>query len=313
VTLELPSFAKINLDLRVTGVRPDGYHELRTVFQTLALHDTLVFTVRPGPFAIECDDPAVPADRRNLVWRAAARLWRLGGHRGDAPRGVRVRLIKRIPPQAGLGGGSANAAVALLALARLWALEIDDAALCRIGAEIGADVPFFLVGGTALGLGRGDEIYPLVDVPRAWVVIVLPPFGVATADAYAWYDADREGGRARRTSPVRALPEGWPAWAARLRNDLEPPVARRHPVVRRTVRALERAGAVAAAMSGSGSAVYGLFEDHDPARQAAAELGWRLGCRVLVTRTLPRADYARRLGRVGGDPVLAARAGRRIS
>lgn len=313
MTLELPSFAKINLDLRVTGVRPDGYHDLRTIFQTLALHDTLVFTVRRGPFAIECDDPAVPADRRNLVWRVAARLWRLAGQRGDAPRGVQVRLIKRVPAQAGLGGGSANAAVALLALARIWALEIDAAVLRRIAAEIGADVPFFLVGGTALGLGRGDEIYPLLDLPRAWVVVVLPPFGIATADAYAWHDADREDGRARRTPPARALPPGWPGWAACLRNDLEASVARRHPVVRRIARALERAGAVAAAMCGSGSAVYGLFEHHAAARRAAAELGGPRGWRVLVTRTMPRADYARRLGRVWADPALAARAGRRIN
>ena len=165
--------AKINLDLRVLGRRPDGYHELRTVFQSLALHDTVSCEQRSGPFAIECDTAGVPLDRSNLVWRSAQALWRAVRRTGDV-RDVVVRLTKKIPMQAGLGGGSADAAASLLALARLWKTSVRPAQLMDVAVTIGADVPFFLAGGTALGLGRGDEIYPLADLPRHWVVLLMP-------------------------------------------------------------------------------------------------------------------------------------------
>jgi len=153
--------AKVNLDLRVLGTRPDGFHELRTVFQTIELHDTLTIEARPGPFALDCETPGVPLDASNLVWKAAARLWTALG-RPDAPIDTRVVLDKAIPMQAGLGGGSADAAAALVSLGRLWG-GATPALLREIAADLGADVAFFLSGGTALGLGRGEEIYPLVD------------------------------------------------------------------------------------------------------------------------------------------------------
>ena len=158
--------AKINLSLRVTGRRQDGYHELKTVFQALALHDSLEFKPRPGPLVLSCDDPAVPTDERNLVWQAATLVWQAAGRRG-VPSGVDIRLAKRVPVQGGLGGGSADAAAALLALSALWGARLDRDALARLAARLGADVPYFLVGGRALGLGRGDEIYALQDRPRA--------------------------------------------------------------------------------------------------------------------------------------------------
>lgn len=295
MTLTLPACAKINLDLRVLGVRADGYHDLRTVFQSLALHDTVTVTARRGPFAVECTDPAVPTDRRNLVWKAASLLWRTAGggrlRRGE-PGGVLVRLDKRIPAEAGLGGGSADAAVTLLALTRLWALALDVPTLSRLAARLGSDVPFFLAGGTALGLGRGDDIYPLADLPPTAVVIVRPSFGVSTVEAYEWFDADvRRPGRER---PLRPLPAGWPAWAAGLRNDLEPPVAARHPTIGRIKQALVDAGAAVAAMSGSGSAVFGLFDRAEAARRTAADLA-RPGWSIVCTRTLPRRQYEAKL------------------
>lgn len=305
MTLVLPAFAKINLDLRILGTRPDGFHDLRTVFQSLLLHDVLTFTRRRGPFAIECDDGSVPTDHRNLVWKAAALLWHSEGLGSDGPEGVVVRLRKRIPSEAGLGGGSSNAAVALLALSRMWRLDVERSTLRYLAARLGSDVPFFLVGGTALGLGRGDDISPLAELPKTHVVIVRPSFGVSTVEAYGWYDAE-PGGRSPR-APARPRPAGWPEWTASLQNDLEPAVTRRHPTIGRIKRALLDAGAAVAAMSGSGSAVFGLFERAEAARKAADGLA-RPGWRVVRTRTLSGEEYRRRLA-----PVLAPTRRRRIS
>ena len=183
--IRVRAFAKINLSLRVLGTRADGYHELRTVFQSIALHDTLVVRRTRGPFALTCSDRGLACDRSNLVWRAAEALWTSARRRGS-PTGVSVRVIKRIPRQAGLGGGSSDAAAALRALARVWRAKescVRDAAV-----RLGADVPFFLEGGTVLGLERGDLLFPLIDGPRAWVVLIVPPFGVSTPDAYRWWD-----------------------------------------------------------------------------------------------------------------------------
>ena len=157
--VRVSAYAKINLSLRVLGVRPDGYHELRTIFQSIALHDTLTARVRRGPFALQCDDPACPADETNLVWRAAERVWAASGRRGASRRrgimhGVEVRLAKRIPLQAGLGGGSSDAAAALRVFGSLW--RVNEPSLRDIAATLGADVPYFLEGGTVLGLDRGD-------------------------------------------------------------------------------------------------------------------------------------------------------------
>mgnify|MGYP003373405765 CR=1 FL=1 len=288
------AFAKINLDLRILGTLPDGYHEVRTVLQSVRLHDTLTFTPGRGPLVIDCDVPGVPLDGRNLVWKAAALLdHAVRGRRGD-PAGVRVHLAKRIPAEAGLGGGSSDAAATLLALTRLWRLDLDLPSLLRLGARLGADVPFFLAGGTVLGAGRGDDISPLSEPHRTSVVIVKPPFGVSTPDAYRWFDED---GPPRQSRARRRLPSSWPPWAASLRNDLEAPVVRRHPPIRRVARALTGLGADYAAMSGSGSAVFGLFEAADTARTAQAALA-RRGWNAWVTQTLSRAAVVRERQRV---------------
>ena len=294
-SVSLPSFAKINLDLRVLGTRPDGYHDLKTVFSSLALFDTVTVTARRGPLAVTCDEPDIPTDQRNLVWKAASLLHRTAtGKSGKTslPRDIAIDLRKRVPSEAGLGGGSSNAAMTLLAHNKLWKLDLNLATLTRIAARLGADVPYFLVGGTALGLGRGDDIYPLADMPSVHVVILRPGFGVATADAYQWFD--EESRRAAKEPAPRMVPPGWPAWSATLKNDLEAPVVRHHPAIGRIRQSLLDAGATFAAMSGSGSAVFGLFERADAARRTANDLA-RPGWLSLHTRTLDRREYARRV------------------
>ncbi len=282
--------AKVNLDLRVLGAREDGYHELRTVFQSIELHDVLTCVPRPGPFALESSNTSIPLDASNLVWKAAAALWTALGLAGE-PRDLLITIDKNVPMEAGLGGGSADAAAALVAFARLWG-GAPMTLLRDVAAGIGSDVPFFLSGGTALGLGRGEEIYPLVDLPVHWVVIVRPPFGVSTAEAYTWHDEDRAAGL-KETREPQMLPVPWPSRAAQMVNDLEPPVVRRHPEITEIKAALRAAGAVAASMSGSGSAVFGLFRTRGAAARALGPLATG-GARTHLTRTLTRAEYERR-------------------
>ena len=277
--VRVSAYAKINLSLRVLGVRPDGYHELRTIFQSIALHDTLTVRARRGPFVLECTDPGCPADETNLVWRAAEQLWAASGRRGTL-RDVEVRLTKRIPLKSGLGGGSSDAAAALRALGSLW--RVKDAPLRDIATRLGADVPYFLEGGTVLGLDRGDVLYPLVDHPVAWVTLIVPPFGVSTVDAYRWWDQD-DVGRTLSGSSVD------------LQNDLQCPVAAHHPEIERIVNALKKAGAFHAAMSGSGSALFGLFSRR-PAAEGAVRAAQKTGARALLTRTVNRATYQRLAG-----------------
>jgi 4-diphosphocytidyl-2-C-methyl-D-erythritol kinase len=280
--MRVRAFAKINRSLRVLGVRPDGFHELRTVFQSIALHDTLTIRAVHGPFQVTCDNPDCPSDEGNLIWQAAEQVWKAARRRG-APRDVSIHLAKRIPLQAGLGGGSSDAAAALRALGRLW--RVDASRMRAIAPSLGADVPYFLEGGTVLGLERGDELFPLIDAPRAWVVLAIPAFGVSTKEAFAWWD--------RRRTRVGADPRVRPGADTGvgpydLGNDLQTVVEKRHPQITQLVRALKRAGATHAAMSGSGSAVFGLFSTRGAAVAAVVSVSASRR-RVLITRTVDRA------------------------
>ncbi len=306
-SVSIRAHAKINLDLRVLGPRADGFHELRTVFQAISLYDTIACVPREGPFVIECSMAGVPLDRTNLIWRAADALWRATRRTGEL-RDIVVRLEKRIPLQAGLGGGSTDAAATLMGLARVWRVPVRPAQLTDVAASLGADVPFFLAGGTALGLGRGDEIYPLADLPTHWIVLLIPGFGVSTSDAYGWWDAEREMGRGPSAREAQHVPGPWPSRAAEMINDLEAPIARHHPEIDQMKAALRRAGALAAAMSGSGSTVFGLFQKRRDALVAVKRLagsGWR----ALLTESLGRGEYARRARalpvRRPGSPKIA--------
>jgi 4-diphosphocytidyl-2-C-methyl-D-erythritol kinase len=271
--MRVRAFAKINRSLRVLGIRDGGYHELRTIFQSIALHDTLTIRSVRGPFQLTCSDPACPVDGTNLVARAAAAMWKGSGRRGS-PSGIAIDLRKRIPMQAGLGGGSSDGAAALRALAKRW--RVADGKVVDAAEALGADVPYFLEGGAMLGLERGDLLFRLAEPPASWVVLVLPDFGVSTRDAFGWFDRDS---RARRPPHE-------------LINDLEAPVVARHPEIRRIISALRGSGASQAAMSGSGSAVFGLFSARTAALRAASRVG-SASRRILVTRTLNHQSYQR--------------------
>lgn len=292
-TLIVRPSAKINLTLRVGAARRDGYHDVRTLMQSVSLADTLTVSPRRGPFSLSTGGPGVPADDTNLVARAARALWQAIGHEGE-PRDVHIKLVKQIPVAAGLGGGSADAAAALLALNAIWDGRRSRSALTKIAATLGADVPFFLQGGTALGTGRGDEVYPVDDASRLGVVIIKPSFGVATADAYRWLDEDRAAGLDEEPPATRDVDIGWSAGPIRLANDLQGPVGRRHGAIGEMIGALMKAGALGAAMSGSGSAVFGLF--NEPQAVRATKQLRRADWLVIMTRVVSRREAGRRMG-----------------
>jgi 4-diphosphocytidyl-2-C-methyl-D-erythritol kinase len=202
------------------------------------------------------------------------------------PAGLHITLDKTVPTQAGLGGGSADAMAALRLLCDVWKVPADPALLRRVGATLGSDVAFFALGGTALGLGRGDELTPLPPLPRLACAIVRPPFGVSTAEAYRWVAASRVGGPpdvAPFEPPARS--GGWLETLRRCHNDFEPVVAARHPEIAEAIATLRGAGAVLAMLSGSGSAVFGLFTDPAAASKALAPFADRAGWRAWLTAT----------------------------
>jgi 4-diphosphocytidyl-2-C-methyl-D-erythritol kinase len=293
--LVLRPSAKVNLTLRVGERRPDGFHEVRTLLQSIALFDTLTISSRPGPFSLQSRSPGVPTDRTNLVWRAAETLWRDLGRAGE-PRDVHVRLEKQVPVAAGLGGGSANAAAALVGLNAVWEGKRSRRDLVRLAALLGSDVPFFLLGGTVLGTGRGEELYPVDDIRQLGVIVIKPSFGVATADAYRWLDEDRATGQGEVRPDRPAVDVGWATGTVALANDLEAAVAKRHAPIDEMVTACIREGALGAAMTGSGSAVFGLFPE-SVARGAATRLK-RPDWLVTLTRTADRREANRRMGLV---------------
>jgi 4-diphosphocytidyl-2-C-methyl-D-erythritol kinase len=299
VPIRVRAHAKINLDLRVSDRHIDGFHELRTILQSIALHDVITLRATQGPCRVRCSAPGVPEGEDNLVWRVVHQLWAALGRDGE-PHGVTVSITKRIPIAAGLGGGTADAVAALHGLCRLWGVSPAPACLREIAGAVGSDGPFFLVGGTALGLGRGDEVYPLAELPRHWVVVAVPRRGVSTVSAYAWMDRDRAAASVRRRRPRVAAFWSVPPVVgpvidlAALTNDLEPSVARRRPEIRTAARVMAATGATVAAMTGSGSAVFGLFLCRTRATEAARQLRAEGGI-ALVTRTLERATLVRDL------------------
>jgi 4-diphosphocytidyl-2-C-methyl-D-erythritol kinase len=280
--MTISAFAKINLYLRVVGRRQDGYHEIETIFQLIRLADTLSFDLASaGETIVECDDPALPADERNLVRRAAAALRDTTG----ASAGARIRLAKRIPMGAGLGGGSSDAAATLAGLRRLWGLAVDDGTLHALAAGLGSDVPFFLHGGTVLATGRGEVLTPLPDAPPLSLVLVSPPFGVSTPWAYGAWRTGAAGPSAAACCDALARGD-LDALAGTLRNDLEPGVVAAHPEVETIRQRLLSAGAVAARMTGSGSTLFALARDPNHARRIAAAVNDLPGT-VCVTESVP--------------------------
>ncbi len=331
----LRSYAKINLGLAIGPARPDGFHALSTLYQTLETHDLLTIAVaRRGPASpaieLSCSDERVPVNSRNTVWKMLTLALEAPGREALA---VRAHIEKRLPVQGGLGGGSANAAAALLGLerelARLQlAAPLGGDERLRLGSAVGSDVPLFLLGGAVLGFGRGEQVVPLADLAAAVdVVLALPPVGVATPAAFrAWDLAQAARGltpgemTARLELLSRALaaawaeqhasgvlhPESTPRRASShqglagnqlsslvqtgiLLNDFQEVVFRQHPLLEQIQRALA-GGALYAALSGSGSAVFGLYTQ-SAAAEAAEERLNALGIHSLRTRTLGREGY----------------------
>src|SRR5260370_1247905 len=359
MSISVRSFAKINLGLRIGALRPDGFHELRTVYQTIALHDEVhVSVVRGSGVEIRCNDPRVPRDSTNTCFRIVDCAMEVLKERGR----VVIEIEKRLPVQGGLGGASSNAVAALLALELALKEKLSDLEKLRIAAEVGSDLPLFLVCGTVLGVGRGEEVYPLPDLPSAPCVVATPEIAVSTPKAFADWDSlcgagaparelaehgsawtgegarphmatgDAGGSRdSKLTSPtpsdrmlevsreISAWLSAGPASGRRrsgvsaktksggraetlqldlvrtgIENDFERVVFPQHPELRKVKSVLERAGARYASLSGSGSAIYGLFDSREKAVVAAKKLNQNRTAAV-VTSTLTRRQYWKRL------------------
>ncbi len=348
MTVAVRSFAKINLGLYIGAARADGYHYLRTIYQTIALHDVVRVSVGRGSgIEIACDDPRVPLDSSNTCYRIAELVLDTLG----AKARVGIEIEKRLPLQGGLGAASSNAVATMMALELALKKKLSAAARLRIAAEIGSDLPLFLVGGTTLGVGRGEEVYPLPDLPSVPLVIVMPEVGVSTPQAFADWDALVQCGDGASPRPDGAEPRlhtnhlhtarphtsreqltravesdrlletgcalsawlsGYPNTGASakggsragnllldlvrtgIENDFEKVVFPQYPELRDIKGALERAGARYAALSGSGSTLYGLFRSPAEAAKAAGRLR-KQGVRAEASSTLTRQKYWKRM------------------
>ena len=277
--------AKINLTLDILGLRDDGYHEIATVMQSLALADTLTLTRQENGITLTVDLPGLEADERNLAHRAAALIMNECGVRN----GVHIAITKRIPVAAGLAGGSADAAAALRGMNELYELGLSDECLCDLGAKLGSDIPFSLMGGTVLATGRGEALQSLTDFPQTFVVLAKPPVAVSTPWAYRSYDAHPPEYHPDNAAFIEALVRGDRESCAQLiSNVLEPVTEAAHPVIGDyRVRMLTH-GAICAMMSGSGPTVFGLFADERTAADAAEAFRRETDAAVYLTRTAGR-------------------------
>jgi 4-diphosphocytidyl-2-C-methyl-D-erythritol kinase len=317
MAISVRSFAKINIGLRIGPRREDGFHELRTLYQTIALHDTVRVDVGRGVgIEMACKDARVPCDETNTCYRMAERVLRLLKTRSK----VRISIEKSLPVQGGLGAASSNAVATLLGLEKALKRELRPVERVQLATEVGSDLPLFLIGGTVLGTGRGEQVYPIEDLPSFHCVIATPDVGVSTPAAFADWDNKFPTGKltssdssdkinmfshsvfewlgGRGFSATGVPSKGWDRAEALLldlvrtgiENDFESVVFPKYPAIREVKRALERAGAKYASLSGSGSALYGLFVDKNAAEQAAKSLMDK-GILAQTTVTLPRAQY----------------------
>ncbi|HKW61247.1 MAG TPA: 4-(cytidine 5'-diphospho)-2-C-methyl-D-erythritol kinase [Candidatus Acidoferrum sp.] len=297
--VRIPAFAKINLRLDILGKRPDGYHELRTIFQTLSLHDDILLrTSKRREISLTVQGNASLASepiQKNLVYRAVDAV----KSKLKITGGLEIQLRKRIPAGGGLGGGSSDAVAAMLGYLQLTKRKLPAAQVMEIAASLGADVPFFLFGGRAVGVNRGDEIYPLQDVPKMHLLVVVPQeIRVPTPDAFRWVNAKPLGLTKSAIDPklLQFCALSWSAQGNGLSNDFEGPVFRRHPQLAHIKRVLLQKGATEASLAGSGSAVFGIFPSPAMARRAAVGFPHD---QTFVCETLSRDRYARRM-RIAG-------------
>ncbi len=308
------SFAKINLGLQIGPRRADGFHELRTVYQTISLHDIIRVDVQRGTgIELRCRDSRVPTHETNTCWRVAERVLKSLKARGK----LVITIEKNLPVQGGMGGASSNAIATLLGLERALGNTLEADERLRIAAEVGSDLPLFLLGGTVLGVGRGEEVYPLQELPELHLVVVTPAVGVSTPVAFAAWDQQfapkltdqsasstiNKFGRAifawltaatgvptasgdRAETPLLDLVR------AGIENDFERVVFPKYPELREVKRVLERAGARYASLSGSGSTLYGLFDSAEQAQAAAAQIS-AAGTPAVAAATVSRDRYWR--------------------
>jgi 4-diphosphocytidyl-2-C-methyl-D-erythritol kinase len=320
------SFAKINIGLAIGPARPDGFHALETIYQTVAAHDLIrVDASRGSSIEIKCRDARVPCDETNTCYRVVDRMLRYWKQRAK----VVINIEKRLPVQGGLGAGSSNAVAAMFALEREMKEPLPPEERLRIAAEVGSDLPLFLLGGCVLGMGRGEQVYPLPDLPAVACVLVTPPVAVSTPQAFRDWDAlveSTDDGR-ELTPPSGSVTlakfnrsafewlsglgadpvpdvSGVPAEGdgdraenplldlvrAGIENDFERVVFPQYPELRDVKRVLEREGSDYASLSGSGSTLFGLFRSRERAEQAAKRMGAE-GLAVAITETLPRSGY----------------------
>ncbi|HEY4961515.1 MAG TPA: hypothetical protein VFC15_07325 [Candidatus Limnocylindrales bacterium] len=330
MSTSISSFAKINLGLKIGAARADGFHELRTIYQTISLHDVVRVEVQPGDgIEIRCEDSRVPCDATNTCYKVAERVMRAV----EASGRVVITIDKRLPVQGGMGAASSNAVATMIALERELQTDIAPQEKFRIAAEVGSDLPLFLIGGTVLGVDRGQEVYALQDLPPMHLVVVTPPVGVSTPNAFAQWDAlpahesllNAAGEPALTTLsaagtitafsqsvfawlekvfPLQAQPaSGVPASGGDraetplldlvrtgIENDFERVVFPEYPELREVKRVLEREGAQYTSLSGSGSTLYGVFASAAEAESAAGRMS-DAGHAAVATTTLDRAEY----------------------
>ena len=294
-SVTLPSFAKINLHLQVIGRRADGFHDLCTVFQTISLHDTMTVSAA-DEIRMTCGDDAIPADERNLVVRAALTLC----EQYKLQCGASIHLEKRIPAPGGLGGGSSNAAVALLALRKLWALDIPIEDLHPIAERLGSDVPFFLYGGTALGMGRGEIVEVIDDFTEKCMLVVTPDVAVATRDAFKRLkvQALTKQESKRKLQICRFDLESADFKYTAFKNDFEISVFATYPEVERVKNTLLDLGADQAMLSGSGGSVFAVFDKEETRQTAMKALDKEVTWRKFAVATISRNEYREALEQV---------------
>lgn len=280
----------------------DGYHEIRTILQTVSLHDVLHFSASNDRAVVfSCDDPQIPKDESNLIVRAAQEL----KNHFRVKDGARVHLEKQIPPGGGLGGGSSNAAVALLGLAQLWELRTNISELSEAASVLGADVPFFLYGGRALATGIGTTITPLADVDKRHLLIVSPRAKVSTVAAYQALRSapltTQESDSILAISREEAQSDNSDLWPQRnhLNNDFEQMIFDIEPEIKRAKNALIQAGAGNALLAGSGSSVFGVFRSFEAQQRALEEIQSESGWLVFPCVTLSRDEYQKLMGPSG--------------
>ena len=271
ITLFEPAYGKLNLTLDVLGKREDGYHDLKSVMQTVSLQDDIEIDVGTGkPWCLKCDKEGIPCDERNLAWKAAKLYC---DTMGKDPDGLEIRITKRIPSQAGMGGGSSDAAAVLRALNKHYANPLSDFELADLGARVGSDVPFCVVGGTCMCEGRGEILTKLRNMPDCYFVLCKPEFSVSTPELFRKIDAVEIIQRPDHSAMDKALLEGdLEQVAHHIWNTFDPVVSETRPELEDIKSICNQNGAICAQMTGSGSVVFAMVTSYDVAERISNAL-----------------------------------------